>query len=108
MKCSTKKLPPLKPSDFRKGADIFKALANPSRLMIVNALGEGERCVADLTALVGLDTSTVSKHLTVLRHAGILVDDRRGTQVFYALRTPCVLSILCCLNDFHSELAAGV
>lgn len=107
MSCATKNISPLKPSDFRKGADIFKALANTSRLMIVNALGEGESCVADLTALVGLDTSTVSKHLTVLRHAGILVDERRGTQVFYSLRTPCVLSILACLDNFHSELASG-
>ena len=108
MSCVTKNTSALKPSDFRKGADIFKSLANVSRLMIVNALGEGERCVADLTALVGLDTSTVSKHLTVLRHAGILVDERRGTQVFYSLRTPCVLSILSCLDNFHTELANGV
>ena len=75
--------------------------------MIVNALGERERCVTELTAMVGLDTSTVSKHLTVLRNAGIVVDERRGTQVFYSLRTPCVLRILCCLDEFHSEIGGG-
>lgn len=104
MKCSSKPPAALKPADFRKAADIFKALGNQSRLMIVNALVEGARCVADLTNLVGLDTSTVSKHLTVLRSVGLLVDERRGAQVFYSLRNPCVLSILCCLDEFHSEI----
>lgn len=91
------------PSDFRQAAEVFKALSNPNRLLIVDALAEGERCVADLTALVGLDMSTVSNHLSVLRHVGIVTDDRRGTQVFYALRKPCLLNIFCCLDEFHAE-----
>ena len=53
-------LPPKTPSDFRAASAVFKALSNPNRLLIVDALGSGERCVADLTALVGLDMSTVS------------------------------------------------
>ena len=91
------------PADFRKAADVFKALSNPNRLLIVDALGKGERCVADLTALVGLDISTVSNHLSVLRKVGILVDERRGTQVFYTLKNPCVLKIFCCLDEFHAH-----
>ena len=91
------------PGDFRQASEVFKALSNPNRLLIVNALADGERCVADLTTLVGLDMSTVSNHLSVLRNVGILKDDRRGTQVFYSLRKPCLLNIFCCLDEFHAE-----
>jgi ArsR family transcriptional regulator len=91
------------PADFRKGADVFKALSNANRLLIVDALSSGERCVADLTELVGLDMSTVSNHLSVLRSVGLVVDERRGTQIFYSLRDPCVMSIFCCLDDFHAS-----
>ena len=91
------------PADFRKGADVFKALSNANRLVIVDALSKGERCVANLTSLVGLDISTVSNHLAVLRSVGLVADERRGTQVFYTLRNPCVLNILRCLDAFHAE-----
>ena len=90
------------PADFREASEVFKALSNPNRLLIVDALAKGERCVAELTALVGLDISTVSNHLAVLRHVGILRDERRGTQVFYALRKPCLMNLLCCLDEFHA------
>lgn len=90
------------PADFRKGADVFKALSNANRLLIVDALSKGERCVADLTELVGLDMSTVSNHLAVLRSVGLVADERRGTQVFYSLKNPCVMNIFCCLDEFHA------
>ncbi len=95
-----------KPTDFRKAADVFKALGNPNRLLIVDALGKGEKCVADLTELVGLDMSTVSNHLAVLRNVGLLVDERRGTQIFYTLKNPCVLKIYRCLDEFHAKSGA--
>jgi ArsR family transcriptional regulator len=91
------------PADFRKSADVFKALSNPNRLLIVDALGGGEHCVADLTRLVGLDMSTVSNHLSVLRSVGLVADERRGTQVFYTLKNPCVTKILACLADFRKS-----
>jgi len=91
------------PADFRQASEVFKALSNPNRLLIVDAVAKGERCVADLTELVGLDMSTVSNHLSVLRNVGILKDERRGTQVFYSLRKPCLLNIFCCLDEFHAE-----
>ncbi len=81
---------------------MFKALGHPNRLVIVNAVANGERCVADLTELLGLDMSTVSNHLTVLRHVGILKSERRGTQIFYSLRKPCLMNLFCCLDDFHA------
>jgi ArsR family transcriptional regulator len=91
------------PADFRKSADVFKALSNPNRLLIIDALGRGEHCVADLTKIVGLDMSTVSNHLAVLRGVGLVVDERRGTQVFYSLRSPCVLQIFECIEDFRNK-----
>lgn len=99
--CKAKKLKTT--TDFRQASEVFKALSNPNRLLIVDALAKGERCVADLTELVGLDMSTVSNHLSVLRNVGILKDERRGTQVFYSLRKPCLLNVFCCLDEFHAE-----
>jgi DNA-binding transcriptional ArsR family regulator len=80
-------------------AKIIKAMAHPSRLFIIEELGRGERCVCDLTAMVGADVSTVSKHLTVLKQAGIVTDDKRGNQVFYRLRVPCILNFFGCVES---------
>lgn len=94
---------PINKAGFRRAASVFKALGHPARVMMVEELSRGERCVADLTALVGLDMSTVSNHLSVLRGVGIVVDDRRGTQVFYSLRKSCLMNLFCCLDDFDEE-----
>lgn len=90
------------PADYRSGAEVFKALANGSRLLILDALRDGERCVAELTAMVGLDMSTVSNHLAVLRGVGMVRDERRGTQVFYTIGNPCVLKVFACLTEFEA------
>ena len=103
MKVASKTLKRKTPADFRKGADVFKALSNANRLLIVDALSKGERSMADLTELVELDMSTVSNHLSVLRSVGLVTDERRGTQVFYTLKNPCVMNIFRCLDDFHAE-----
>jgi DNA-binding transcriptional ArsR family regulator len=71
-------------------ARVLKAMAHPSRLCIVEELAKKERCVCDLTEIIGADMSTVSKHLTVLKHAGIVADEKRGAMVFYRLRVPCL------------------
>jgi ArsR family transcriptional regulator, arsenate/arsenite/antimonite-responsive transcriptional repressor len=74
-------------------ARIAKALAHPSRLLILDALAQREMCVCELTALVGADQSTVSKHLTILKQAGI-VEDRRERGMTY-----CRIKV-CCLEGF--------
>lgn len=84
-------------------AAVIKALAHPSRLAIAEALEEGERCVCDLTDLVGADMSTVSKHLTVMRAAGLLDAEKRGLKVFYRLRCACLMSFLDCVDDLVPE-----
>ena len=53
--------------------------------------------------MVGADISTVSKHLTILKAAGLVGDERRGKQVFYSLRTPCVLSFFGCVETVLSS-----
>jgi ArsR family transcriptional regulator len=76
---------------------VMKALAHHSRLTIVQALSAGELCVGDLQHLVGSDMSTVSKHLTVLKSAGIVDDRKAGLQVFYRLRIPCLADFVNCI-----------
>ena len=71
-------------------AHVLKAMAHPSRLCIVEELAQRERCVCELTEIIGADMSTVSKHLTVLKQAGIVTDEKRGAMVFYRLRVPCL------------------
>ncbi len=82
----------------RRRAIVLKAMAHPSRLAMLEALAGGERCVGELQAIVGSDFSTVSRHLSVLRNAGILADRKQGAQVFYSLRVPCVLDFLACVD----------
>jgi ArsR family transcriptional regulator len=80
-------------------ANVFKALAHPSRLLIVEQLAQQERCVCELTEMIGADMSTVSKHLSVLRAAGVIQDDKRGLQVYYRLKMPCVLRFFDCVGE---------
>jgi DNA-binding transcriptional ArsR family regulator len=79
-------------------ARIIKALAHPSRLLILEELEAGPKCVAELTRMVGAEVSTVSKHLSVLREAGIIAGERSGAQVRYSLRVPCVLGFFGCVE----------
>lgn len=92
---------------FEIRAEVIKALAHPSRLMIVDELSYGERCVCDLTDLVGHDISTVSKHLNVLKKSGIVEDDKRGKQVYYRLKVPCVLNFFHCVESVIAANSKG-
>ncbi len=90
---------------YEARARVIKAMAHPSRLRIVEELSRGERCVRELRDLVGADMSTVSKHLSVLRGTGILADERRGAQVYYRLRMPCVMSFFGCVDSVLRDAA---
>ena len=83
---------------FVERALILKAMAHPTRLYIVDVLESGERCVRDLTAMVGADMSTISRHLSVLKAAGIVSDEKRGSEVYYSLRMACVLGFFDCIE----------
>jgi len=83
---------------FEARATIIKAMAHPTRLFIVDELSRKERCVCELTEMIGADTSTVSKHLSILRSAGIVQNEKRGSQIFYRLRMPCILNFFDCVE----------
>lgn len=75
-------------------ATIFKALGHPTRLYILERLNESPYCVFELTEMVGADTSTISKHLTVLRNVGLVRSEKRGTTVYYSLACACLAQFL--------------
>lgn len=91
--------------DFDLRAKVIKAMAHPSRLQMIDALSEGERCVCELQRLVGADMSTISKHLSLMKSAGLVVDRRQGLQVFYRLRVPCILRFFDCVEAVIKEAA---
>jgi ArsR family transcriptional regulator len=86
------------PQRHKQRAAVFKALGHPARLRIVEELAAGERCVCELVEAVGSGWSTVSRHLSVLKSAGVLEDEKRGLQVYYRLALPCVSSFMQCLD----------
>jgi ArsR family transcriptional regulator len=86
-------------------AKIIKAMGHPSRLFIIEELSKRECCVNELTAMIGADTSTVSKHLSVLKNAGIVTDEKRGNSIFYSLRCPCIMDFMECVEDVLSANA---
>jgi DNA-binding transcriptional ArsR family regulator len=83
---------------YESRAEVMKALAHPSRLIIVDALADGERCVCELQELVGSTMPTVSRHLSQMKNAGIVEGRRDGNQVYYRLLVPCVLKVFPCLD----------
>jgi len=96
-RCKTSKI------DFKNQARILKALGNESRLRIVDHLSKGECSPGELTQLVGLDQSTVSKHLSVLRASGIVDSRRDGSTVVYELLTPCVVDFFRCAGEVLTQ-----
>jgi DNA-binding transcriptional ArsR family regulator len=84
---------------FEAQAQIMKALSHPTRLFIAHQLGLGEKCVCELTEMVGADTSTISKHLSLMKNAGIIGVEKRGTSMYYSLKMKCVLNFFTCVNE---------
>ena len=81
---------------YKQQARVLRALANETRLRLIDRLSKGECQVSELVRLAGVDQSTVSKQLAVLRNVGMVDDDRRGNAVFYRLVTPCVMDFFAC------------
>lgn len=78
-------------TDRRRAADVGRALADPKRLCVLEALADGERSVSDLSLEVRCQVPNMSQHLAVLRHAGLVVARRDGNAVFYRLADQRVL-----------------
>ncbi len=103
-------LPNMKMDDKKKArcetrAAILKALAHPTRLFMLEELADRSYCVCELTEMVGLDVSTVSKHLSILKNAGLVNVEKKGKQVFYSLRMRCALNFLDCVEAVLREQA---
>ncbi|MCK5852255.1 winged helix-turn-helix transcriptional regulator [bacterium] len=79
-------------------AEVIKALAHPSRLAMIYRLEKGEACVCELQKIVEADMSTVSKHLSLMKKAGLVDDRKEGLWVYYRLRVPCVIRFLDCID----------
>lgn len=89
----------MKMSRYDALAEILKAIAHPTRLLIVEELSKKPRCVSELTEMIGADTSTVSKHLALMKNTGIVDSTKNGNQVYYNLRVICVLNFISCLES---------
>ncbi len=73
---------------MRNSAELFKALADETRLRILNLLEHGELCVCNITAVLGIGQSKASRHLACLRHVGLVDDRRDGVWMYYTLARP--------------------
>jgi ArsR family transcriptional regulator len=94
----------LKPKEaYEARAKIAKALGHPSRLLMLDALGQQEMCVCELTQLVGADQSTVSKHLAQLKGAGLVEDRKEGALIFYRVKARCLEGFFSCLESVLEE-----
>ncbi|MGO9117991.1 MAG: ArsR/SmtB family transcription factor [Desulfomonilaceae bacterium] len=79
-------------------AEVFKAMGHPLRLGIIEFLQQGEMCVCDIVAHVGTEVSNVSKHLSILKKAGLLADRRDGLKIMYSLTMPCAIDFARCVE----------
>ncbi len=96
-------MPLLTATTSERRSAVIKALGHPSRLRMAEALMQGEQCVCDLKELVGSDMSTVSKHLSLMREAGVLNCEKRGLNIYYSLACDCLGEFLRCVD----KLACG-
>ncbi len=85
-------------SQYEARAKVAKAMAHPSRLFMLDLLGQREMCVQELTQSIGCDQSTVSKHLAVLKDVGLIESRREGTSNFYSLTCGCLDGFFDCLE----------
>ena len=83
---------------YEQRARVMKALAHPARLMLVDQLEAGERCICELQPLFPQDKSTLSRHVAALRNAGVVRERRDGVRVYLSLATPCILNIFDCVS----------
>ena len=97
----------MKDSLRRFKAGVFQALANPTRIAIVELLrDEGEVSVGRIHEQLGLEQANASQHLGVLRGKQIVVSRKEGNQVFYSLRDPALIEVLDILRRyFQSQLS---
>ena len=80
-------------------AEVLKTLSHPTRLFIVEMLAKGEKCVCELNRNLEVDHSTISKHLSVLKKAGVVSGRKEGLKVYYRLEAPCIVDFIKCITN---------
>jgi len=93
---------------YQLQAGVIKALAQPLRLAMLEYLNGGERCVCELCEHVGSSFANVSKHLSVLKNAGLVKSHQVGNNVYYSLTMPCALDFISCVNNVLSKRRCGL
>lgn len=83
---------------YKAKAAVLKALGHPTRLYMAEQLAGGEHCVCEFVREIDADFSTISKHLLILKQAGIVEDEKRGQNVYYKLKVPCILNSMSCVE----------
>ncbi|WP_227763373.1 ArsR/SmtB family transcription factor [Zhaonella formicivorans] len=79
---------------FQIKADLFKALAHPSRVKILEFLREGEKCVCEFTESLDLEQSNVSQHLAILKRQDLITSRKEGLKVIYSVTHPEIFKVL--------------
>jgi len=82
------------PMNLEKKAEVLKALGQPTRLRIMEYLRDGERCVCEIFPAIGGQQSNVSRHLAVLKQAGLVSDRREGVSIYYRVLEPSLFKLL--------------
>ena len=104
----------MKAEEFKARVRVMKALSSPVRLMIVDELSRGERCMCELQPMFPMNKSTLSRHVTELKNVGIVGERREGARSYLTLQTPCILNVFECTMGViraeakrHVKLAKG-
>ena len=88
---------------YKLKTNIIKALANPVRLMIIDCLREGEKCVCEIVEQLQEPQSNTSKSLGILKTNGLIKDRKEGLKVYYRLNLCCINEFFCCLDNIIEE-----
>lgn len=91
--------------EFR--AEILKALAQPTRLKIIDFLRDGERCVCEIFPAIGEEQSNTSRHLNMMLAAGVLSRRKDGLKIYYAIKHPEILTVMDIVTDVVKEEIYG-
>lgn len=88
---------------YKLKTNVVKALANPVRLMIIDCLRDGEKCVCEIVNQLKEEQSNISKSLGILKSNGLIKDRKEGLNVYYRLNLCCINEFFCCLDNIISE-----
>lgn len=88
-------------------AEIFQALAHPTRIAIIDLLGEKELSAGELMEKLGIEQANISQHLAVLRSRQLVVNRKAGNQVFYSVRDKLLLEVLALMRTYFQNQFSG-